>query len=131
MARLTIREQLATARCRLVRLSPVAAGEAQRAGALLIDVRTERQRRDGGVIPGAVVVPLNVLEWRLDPDEPTCLPQAGDFDRPVIVLCQEGYCSTLAAVRLRELGYTYATDVEGGFVAWTRDRGAVTAGQES
>ncbi|MEX0868318.1 MAG: rhodanese-like domain-containing protein [Nitriliruptoraceae bacterium] len=121
MPRITIAAVLAAARGRLVRLSPIAARDAHRAGAILLDVRTDEQRRIGGDIPGAIQVSLNVLEWRLDPDAPLCFPQAGEFDRQVIVLCQDGYCSSLAADRLRQLGYAFATDVDGGFVAWLDD----------
>jgi rhodanese-related sulfurtransferase len=121
VVRTPVRDMLEQARLHLDRLSPADAHGAQRTGALLVDVRTEAQRRDGGEVPDATVVPLNVLEWRLDPDEPLSLAPAGDFGRQVILLCQEGFCSSLAADRLRRLGYARATDVTGGFVAWTRD----------
>jgi rhodanese-related sulfurtransferase len=113
-----IRKTLARVRAGLERLSAPAAYEAMRAGALLVDVRTAEQRAGGGAIAGALPVGLNVLEWRFDPDEPGHLPAAGDFARRVIVLCQDGYCSSLAAGRLRDLGYVAATDVVGGFRAW-------------
>lgn len=119
-ARTPIRDTLARARRQLVRLTPEEAHAAHRDGALLIDVRIAEQRAEAGAVAGAVAVSLNHLEWRLDPEEPTCLPEAGDLDRPVIVLCQEGYCSSLAAARLKDLGYRQATDVIGGVVAWGR-----------
>lgn len=118
--RTSISRMLAEARSRLTRLAPEDAHAAQREGALLIDVRTVEQRSQGGDVPGSVPISLNHLEWRLDPDEPGRLPYAGDLDRLVIVLCEEGYCSSLAAIRLQDLGYRRATDVAGGFVAWRR-----------
>lgn len=118
MARVPVRTALMAARSRLRRLTPRDAAAAQAAGALLVDVRTGDQRARDGAVPGALTIALNVLEWRLDPDESTSLPEAGDFTRQVVVLCQEGYCSSLAAARLVDLGYERATDVVGGFVAW-------------
>lgn len=121
MARAPIRKTVTAARARLRRLTPAAAHAAQASGALVVDVRTYEQRAVDGTVPGAVVVPLNVLEWRFDPDEPVTLAAAGDFDRQLVVLCQEGHCSSLAAARLQDLGYARATDVIGGFVAWRDD----------
>lgn len=117
-ARTPIGEMLAQARDRLVRLTPAEAHAALLAGALLVDVRTTEQRAASGEVPGAVAISLNHLEWRLDPDEPARLPRAGDLDGLVVLLCEEGYCSSLAAERLQRLGYHRATDVIGGFVAW-------------
>ncbi len=85
----------------------------------MIDVRTETQRATHGEIPGAVAIGLNVLEWRLDPASEWRIPQATDHDVRVIVYCQEGYSSSLAAARLQSLGLHRATDVIGGFEAWT------------
>lgn len=118
--RTPLSEILADARRRLARLTPGQARAAQHDGALLVDVRTAAQRARGGAVPGAALVSLNVLEWRLDPDEPTCLPEAGDLDQVVVLICEEGYCSSLAAARLQDLGYHRATDIDGGFVAWER-----------
>lgn len=122
MGRVPVRVALAAARSRLQRLTPHDAAAAQAAGALLVDVRTGEQRDRDGAVPGALTIPLNVLEWRLDPDEPAALAEAGNFGRQVVVLCQEGFCSSLAAARLLDLGYERATDVIGGFTAW-RDAG--------
>lgn len=101
---------LAEARAGLERLSPQEAFAAQQAGALLVDTRSADERREQrGVIPGAIHHPLSVVLWRLDE-----LPR----DLRVILICREGYSSSLAAVHLQELGFRDATDVEGGFDAW-------------
>lgn len=88
------------------------------AGAALIDVRTAEQRVAGGRIPGALKISLNVLEWRFDPDSASRHPRAPHLATAVIVLCEEGYSSSLAAHRLQALGFAQATDVVGGFVEW-------------
>lgn len=113
-----IDELLTAARSRLERLDPHAAYRAQAAGALLVDIRPVAQRRAYGEIPGALVVDRNVLEWRLDPRSAARLPVADRYDRPVVVICQEGYSSSLAAATLQDLGLRRATDVIGGFAAW-------------
>jgi rhodanese-related sulfurtransferase len=87
-------------------------------GALLVDTRTSEQRAAGGEIPGAEAIGLNVLEWRLDPASDWRLPQATSHDIRVIVFCQEGFSSSLAAARLQSLGLHRATDMIGGFDAW-------------
>ena len=87
-------------------------------GGLLIDIRPAAQRAEFGGIPGALIVERNDLEWRLDPGGSHRLPEAEDPGRPVVVVCQEGYASSLAAASLHEVGRTAATDLEGGFVAW-------------
>ena len=88
------------------------------AGALVVDTRPEANRRAEGEMPGAVVLERNVLEWRLDPTSPDRIPQADDLARRVIVVCNEGYASVLAAESLRRLGLANATDLEGGYRAW-------------
>ncbi len=88
------------------------------AGALVVDIRPIEQRQRDGDLPGAVVVDRNVLEWRLDPTSPHRIPEAGDPLRRVIVVCNEGYASSLAADTLRRLGLERATDLAGGFQAW-------------
>lgn len=87
-------------------------------GALVVDTRPEANRRDEGELPGAMVVERNVLEWRLAPDGDHRLPEAGDPGQVVVVVCNEGYASTLAAVALRRLGLHRATDLDGGYRAW-------------
>jgi rhodanese-related sulfurtransferase len=108
---------LAAARMRLVRLEPLAAAAMIEQGAVLVDVRTSEQRRDDGEIPGAIAIPLNVLEWRADVTSSSHDPSLGGAGTPLVVLCAEGYCSSLAAARLLELGRR-AADVVGGFAAW-------------
>ncbi len=114
----TIDQMLAEARSRLVRVGPLEAARRMAAGALLVDIRPAAQRAAEGEVPGALVVERNVLEWRFDPCSDARLPQATGYDVDVIVLCQEGYTSSLAADALRALGLAKATDVDGGFAAW-------------
>ena len=109
---------LAQARGRLKRLGPQQTYDAMRAGALVVDIRPQAQRGAEGHLPGALVVERNVLEWRLDPASDARLPEAGDYRRPVIVVCSEGYASSLAAASLQDLGLENATDLAGGFRAW-------------
>jgi rhodanese-related sulfurtransferase len=108
---------LAEARTRLVRLDPLAAHTAMSRGAVLVDIRPAAQRAEQGEVPGALVVERNVLEWRFDPSSDARLAVAA-YDLEVIVLCQEGYTSSLAAVALQDVGIRRATDVDGGFAAW-------------
>ena len=113
-----IDDLLAAARARLARLDPAGTRAAQRAGALLVDIRPVAQRRGTGIIPGALVIERNVLEWRFDPGSDARLPVADRYDLPVIVYCQEGYTSSLAAAALQDLGLHRATDLAGGIAAW-------------
>jgi len=87
------------------------------AGAVVVDIRPASQREAEGELPGALVIERNVLEWRFDPACDTRLAIA-DYDLRVIVLCQEGYASSLAAASLQDLGIHRATDVIGGYAAW-------------
>lgn len=116
----SIDEILARARARLRRLGPAQAWEAMRAGALLVDTRPQAQRAEQGVVPGALLVERNVLEWRLDPRSDARLPAATGYGLHVIIMCSEGYASSLAAASLQDLGLVNATDLDGGFVAWAR-----------
>ncbi|MET8680499.1 rhodanese-like domain-containing protein [Streptomyces sp. NPDC004647] len=109
---------LAQARTGLDRLGPEQAAEAAAAGALLVDTRYAELRERDGTIPGAVIVERNELEWRLDPLGSHRLPEATSHDLTVVVVCNEGYASSLAAVSLRQLGLHRATDLDGGFQAW-------------
>ena len=118
MARTTIDELLADARRRLQRLGPAEALRALRGGAALIDIRGDAQIARDGTIPGALVIPRNVLEWRLDPASQHRHPRAPRLGDLVILLCDEGYQSSLAAATLQQLGFARATDVDGGFQAW-------------
>jgi rhodanese-related sulfurtransferase len=90
------------------------------AGALVIDTRPIDQRTRDGELPGAVIIDRNVLEWRLDPTCPHHILEAADAGVRVIVVCNEGYSSSLAAATLRRLGLAQATDLVGGFQAWRR-----------
>ena len=113
----TIDEVLAEARNRLARVTPAEADAARRRGAVIVDIRPAAQREANGELPFAVVIERNVLEWRLDPASDASLPIAG-HELEVIVLCQEGYTSSLAAAALQDLGIHRATDVIGGYAAW-------------
>jgi rhodanese-related sulfurtransferase len=114
-----IDEILRTARSRLTRLGPAAAARAMRRGAVLVDIRPVAQGVEHGEIPGAIVIERNVLEWRLDPRSDARLSFATSYDLEVIVTCQEGYTSSLAAASLQDLGLWRATDLACGFAAWT------------
>ena len=115
-----IDDLLQEAREHLDRVDPEQARDAlEREGAVLVDIRSDNQRAQDGLIPGAVHHPRNVLEWRLDPDSEQPDPElSADLDRRVILVCNEGYASSLAAAIAQELGYENATDLVGGFQAW-------------
>ena len=114
----TVEQLLAAARAGLRRLEPAEAYAAMAGGALLVDIRSDSQRAADGDIPGARVVPRNVLEWRLDPACPHRDPDLGKRDARIVLLCDEGYQSSLAAATVCRFGVTAATDVIGGFRAW-------------
>ncbi|HET6758389.1 MAG TPA: rhodanese-like domain-containing protein [Propionibacteriaceae bacterium] len=116
-SRRTIEQVLAAARARISRLTATQAAEARGAGAVVVDIRPAAQREAEGALPGALVIERNVLEWRFDPSSASRLPIA-DYDLQVILLCQEGYTSSLAACSLQDLGIHRATDVIGGYAAW-------------
>ncbi|MCX5120845.1 rhodanese-like domain-containing protein [Micromonospora sp. NBC_00362] len=109
---------LEQARAGLHRLTPQQTVEAVRGGALLVDTRTELQRREQGDLPGAVVIDRTVLEWRLDPASAWRIPEATGYDREIILVCRQGYSSSLAAASLQTLGLRRATDMIGGVDAW-------------
>jgi rhodanese-related sulfurtransferase len=114
----TIDELLAQARAMLPhRPSPAEALHAQAGGALLVDIRGDDQRRDG-LIPGAIVLPRNSLEWRCDPASQWRHPAITRRDLHIILICHQGYQSSLAAATLQQLGLIHATDLDGGFTAW-------------
>ncbi len=119
----SVDELLADARSRLVRLTPVEAAAAVAGGALLVDIRPVAQRRAEGEIPGSLIIERNHLEWRLHPDSDARVEQAA-AGRTVIVVCWEGYTSSLAADALNSIG-VIATDVIGGVAAW-REAGLPT-----
>ncbi|MGW4034302.1 rhodanese-like domain-containing protein [Streptomyces sp. NPDC004838] len=111
-------ELLERVRRDLDRVGPRQAFDEAAAGALLVDIRYEALRERDGLIPGALVVERNELEWRLDPWGSHRAPEAVSHDLRVVVVCNEGYASSLAAVSLRQLGLHRATDLIGGFQAW-------------
>ena len=114
----TVNDLLAAARARLDRPDPRRAAEMVRAGAILVDTRPGWQREQEGELPGALVIERNHLEWRLDPASDARIPEAVDHDVTWIVVCSEGYSSSLAAASLQDLGLHNATDLDGGFRAW-------------
>jgi MFS family permease len=117
--RRTASDLLAEARERIApRLEPERAHEAASHGALLIDLRSQDERRREGVIPGSLHIPRSVLEWRVDPDSGYMNPHIGGLERRLVLFCAEGFSSTLAAATVRELGCSKATDMVGGFAAW-------------
>ena len=116
---------LQQARARLDRVTVDALAGEVRAGALVVDIRPSEQRQRDGELPGALVVERNVLEWRLDPTSRYRLPEA-DAHRRVILVCREGFQSSLAAATLQDLGVRRATDLVGGHLAWR----AATASDE-
>jgi rhodanese-related sulfurtransferase len=116
--RQTIHELLERARARYRRIDAPTALAAMRAGALLIDTRTDGQRRRDGEIPGALVIDRTVLEWRVDPASGAAHPAIPGLQAPMILLCNQGFSSSLAVASLLDLGATDVTDVIGGFEAW-------------
>lgn len=114
----SIETMLEAARARLDRLEPEAARQAAEHGALIIDTRDTKARAELGVIPGSVHVPLSVLFWRLDPTSGYDDKALSDPSRQVIIVCADGYSSSLAAATLHDLGFEKATDMIGGFNGW-------------
>jgi rhodanese-related sulfurtransferase len=118
MGRLTIDQLLEEARSGLHRLSAADASEAMRSGATLIDIRSDSQIAADGQVEGALRISRNALEWRLDPASGHTHPDSPGLDELVILICDEGYQSSLAAATLQRLGFASATDLDGGFQAW-------------
>ncbi len=112
-----IDKALDAARARLQRMSADAVPDALKRGAVLVDIRPQAQRDGEGHVPAALVIERNVLEWRCDPTSDARLPQAVDDDVEWVVLCSEGYTSSLAAASLLDLGLHRSTDVVGGYHA--------------
>ena len=113
----TIAHVLESVRRRVPRLTPAQAQAAWRDGAVVVDTRPEAQRASEGQLPGSLIIERNVLEWHFDPTSDARLPLA-DYELQVILICQEGYASSLAAASLQDLGLHRATDVIGGYAAW-------------
>jgi rhodanese-related sulfurtransferase len=114
----SIDELLDDARRVLARVDPANAARAADQGALLVDTRPVVQRAADGEIPGALIIDRNVIEWRLDPASAHRIPEISDHDQQIILFCNEGYSSSLAAASLQALGLRNATDMIGGFQAW-------------
>ena len=106
----------------LARVEPADLESVAAAGALVVEIRPVELRDRDGELPGAVVIDRNVLEWRLDPTSPHRLPGMDDPDRTVVLVCNEGYASSLAAHTLQQLGMRNATDLAGGYQAWLAAR---------
>ena len=117
-SRSSVDDLLAAARQRLQRCTPLQAWDAYQSGALLVDIRPVAHRRIEGEIPGSLILERNVLEWRLDPSCAHHITQITDPGQRIVVVCNEGYSSSLAAATLRDLGLSRATDLAGGFQAW-------------
>jgi rhodanese-related sulfurtransferase len=113
--RRTLDDVLRAARSKIERLEPAAAWSAMHEGALIIDTRVERS---AGVVPGSLHVPLSVLQWRVDPDSAWRNPHVGGLEARLILICDHGESSSLAAASLLELGFSRVGDVVGGFEAW-------------
>lgn len=119
----SIDDILAEARARLDRVAPDALERERLNGAVIIDIRPVEQRTRDGVLPGAVVIDRNVLEWRLDPSCDHHIPDIAGHDTRIVIVCNEGYSSSLAAALLRDIGLQHATDLIGGYQAWLSLRG--------
>jgi rhodanese-related sulfurtransferase len=113
----TVEEMLAEAQGQIDRLSAAAAHAAAQEGAILIDIRPVEQRQRDGLVPGATVVDRNVLEWRLDPRGGHRNPALARLDCRIILICSEGYQSSLAVATLRQFGL-HACDVIDGVQGW-------------
>ncbi len=113
-----IEDLVAAARTRIDRVTPAQLGAVVAEGGLVVDIRPEAQRREEGDLPGAVVIERNVVEWRLDPASDHRIPEVGDHDQQIVVVCSAGYASSLAAASLADLGFHRAADLDGGYQAW-------------
>ena len=122
----TLEELLAAATTRIVRLEPRDAFAAAADGALIVDIRSHDARRRDGIVPGSLHIPRTVLEWRVAPDSASRNPCVGDLEQRLVLLCDHGYSTVLAAATLVDLGFASAGDVIGGFAAW-RDAGLPVA----
>jgi rhodanese-related sulfurtransferase len=121
MAQRSVDELLDEARRSLQRVDPAEAARAAEAGALIIDIRPSELRHRDGLIPDALVIDRNVLEWRLDPASANRVPEVTSYEQTIILVCDEGYASSLAAATLQRLGLHRATDLTGGIQAWIAD----------
>jgi rhodanese-related sulfurtransferase len=115
---MSVDDMLEEARSRLERVEPEQVADELARGAVLVDIRADSQRAADGTVPDAVRIARNVLEWRCDPASEWREPEVSDPGRRVILMCDEGYQSSLAAAVLQDLGLPQATDLVGGFQAW-------------
>jgi rhodanese-related sulfurtransferase len=116
--RQTLEQLLDEAQARINRLAPHEAFAAISQGALMIDIRSAVERERDGIVPGSLHIPRTVLEWRLDPDSAWRNPSVGGLDQQIVLVCDHGCSSILAAATLSDLGFTHVGDVVGGFAAW-------------
>ncbi len=123
--RRTLEELLSAAEERIARLEPAEALAAAEEGALIVDIRSELDRERDGIVPGSLHIPRTVLEWRLAPESAWRNPHVGGLEKRIVLLCDHGFSSVLAAATLVELGFANAGHVVGGFAAW-RDAGLPT-----
>jgi rhodanese-related sulfurtransferase len=123
-----VEDLLLSARAQISRVEADELEDRWRIGALVVDIRPERQRIDEGALGFGVIVERNVLEWRFDLLGGHALAEIGDYEREVIVVCSEGYASSFAAASLRQLGYGRAADLAGGYQAWRSWRSATAGG---
>jgi rhodanese-related sulfurtransferase len=114
----SIAKILAEARQSLLRVTPEQLSGELENGTLVVDIRPVEQRQRDGDLPGAIVIDRNVLEWRLDPSSEHRIPQVTGYDIRIVVVCNEGYSSSLAAAVLQKLGLHQAVDMIGGYQAW-------------
>ena len=114
----SIDEILAAARARLERVAPEDLERERLSGAVIVDIRPVEQRARDGALPGAIVIDRNVLEWRLDPSCEHHIPDIASYDTRIVIVCNEGYSSSLAAALLHDIGLNRATDLIGGYQAW-------------
>jgi rhodanese-related sulfurtransferase len=117
-ARTTVDDLLEAARARLARVSAREALEATSRGAVIVDIRSQDQRRAHGVVPGALWFPRNHLEWRFDPTSEWAHPAVSDSETRVVLMCAQGYATSLAAVTLQDMGFVRTTDMVDGFDGW-------------
>ena len=103
----------------LNRLTPEQARDAAAAGGVIVDTRSHEQRLAGGTVPGSVRIHRNVLEWRVDASSGYQDPRLANRTGPIVIMCEQGYSSSLAAATLQRLGIADATDMIGGFEAWS------------
>lgn len=117
-SRRSVEDLLAEARAQLDRVEPTSLAAEIESGAVIVDIRPVDQRARDGALPAAIVIDRNVLEWRLDPDCEHHIAEISGCDTRIVIVCNEGYQSSLAAAELRQLGLHRTTDLIGGFQAW-------------